>query len=128
MSVSLQMLSLLPQRILRLLEFIGFSGNRVSFTFYYKWFLTEQMNFLLLTFVLLLLAGFWFVHVERRCLQSQSQIYPLFSDTPFLQHLRFTHTWWENKNKICFCFTIYFAHVSMSKGWNCKVIVKIKVK
>lgn len=32
-SVSLfQMLSLLPQRILRLLEFIGFSGNRVSTT------------------------------------------------------------------------------------------------
>lgn len=32
-SVSLlQMLSLLPQRILRLLEFIGFSGNRVSIT------------------------------------------------------------------------------------------------
>lgn len=29
-SVSPQMLSLLPQRILRLLEFIGFSGNRVS--------------------------------------------------------------------------------------------------
>lgn len=27
-----QMLSLLPQRILRLLEFIGFSGNRVSIT------------------------------------------------------------------------------------------------
>lgn len=31
----LQMLSLLPARIIRLLEFIGFSGNRVQIQFYH---------------------------------------------------------------------------------------------
>lgn len=38
-------------------------------------------------------SGFRFVPVERRSLQSQFEVNPLRSDSPFLQHLCVTDTW-----------------------------------
>ena len=40
------MLSLLPARIIRLLEFIGFSGNRVQILFYFNFDSKEKTVFI----------------------------------------------------------------------------------
>jgi hypothetical protein len=83
---SLQMLSLLPARIIRLLEFIGFSGNRVKVAFCFNF---EEISVVLCYSDLLHPASFQMVFSEE-CLFSWFEINTISSTeySPILPQMR----------------------------------------
>lgn len=96
-----QMLSLLPSRVLRLMEFLGFSGDRVSgvsFTATMQstslW-ETDISNTAVMSFEHAYhFSGGWFVRAETGSSKQQPAVDPQHLDSPHVPSLHYGHPGW----------------------------------